>query len=245
MGKLNFLWACFGFLVHCRPASETYRATEHYETVKHNYLSSLSKLQQLSSKEKTLALSLLSHSRSPQLSRRTAIASSFGLLAPSIAHAGDPPRPEYRLGVVGLGKNKDKSGRLNECTEKGCISSFDSPLMPDSYIPAWAYKGKTVGATMSLDNAFADLRAVVEAAGGNIVTAENRYLYAEFRAPITGAIDDVEFIFNKDSPLVGYRSQPRQGKDDKRQRTRIRDLRKALQEKNEDWGSVERVIDQF
>ena len=47
------------------------------------------------------------------------------------------------LGVFGRGTNKDKSGRLNKCTEnggkKGCISTFDEPDA-ESYIPPWTYQ---------------------------------------------------------------------------------------------------------
>merc|ERR1712224_586269 len=129
--------------------------------------------------------------------------------------------------------NKDKSGRLNECLKTGCISSFDT--VEDTYVPPWTYKAKTADKTMTLEEAFSDLRAVVEAAGGNIVKAEDCYLYAEFQDSLTGAIDDVEFLLSKDKPLVGYRSSPRRGKDDKKQRNRIRDLRKALQEKSSVW----------
>jgi uncharacterized protein (DUF1499 family) len=58
---------------------------------------------------------------------------------------------------------------------------------------------------------------------------------------LTGAIDDVEFLFSRDAPIVGYRSAPRAGSDDKRQRARIRDIRKALQPSG--WKSVGRIVE--
>ena len=64
--------------------------------------------------------------------------------------------------------------------------------------------------------------------------------YAEFEDSVTGAIDDVEFLFSLDTPIVGYRSSPRKGGDDKRQRNRIRDLRKSLQPLG--WKSVGRLM---
>ena len=67
----------------------------------------------------------------------------------------------------------------------------------------------------------------------------DRYVYSEFTDPLTGVVDDVEFLFSKDSPLVNYRSAARSGGDDKRQRNRVRDLRKSL--KPQGWKSVGRL----
>ncbi len=66
-------------------------------------------------------------------------------------------------------------------------------------------------------------------------------IYAEFDDAATGVVDDVEFLFSLDSPVVGYRSAARRGGDDKRQRNRIRDLRKSLKEQG--WKSVGRIVE--
>ena len=193
----------------------------------------------------------------------------------------DAPRPS-ELGVLGKGQKGDKTGRLQFCEKKGCISSF-SPPDQDSYVPPWTYDadfqtgaispndarraalkaaalaekaekdGQEAAASTaapapapsasaekkSIDSARAELVAAIEAADGRIVQAEDRYVYSEFTDPLTGVIDDVEFLFSRDTPLVGYRSAPRGGGDDKRQRNRIRDLRKSL--KSQGWKSVGRL----
>lgn len=188
-------------------------------------------------------------------------------LAGSIMGA-DAPRPSDQLGVIGRGTNKDKTGRLNACEtgKKGCISTF-SQYDEDSYVPPWTYQpGYSLQATSSFDarrqqlreaagvessdtptaapksrtTAEAELKAAIEAASGRIVAMEDRYVYAEFEDLASGVIDDVEFLFSLDSPIVGYRSAARRGGDDKRQRNRIRDLRKSL--KTEGWKSVGRAI---
>ena len=94
----------------------------------------------------------------------------------------------------------------------------------------------------TLDEAIDEMRAAVRAAGGSIQKDEDRYLYAEFADSVTGAVDDVEFLFSRDNPIVGFRSQPRTGADDKRQRGRIRDIRKSLAPKG--WKSVGRLIEE-
>ena len=62
----------------------------------------------------------------------------------------------------------------------------------------------------------------------------------QFRDSGTGVVDDVEFLFSLNNPIVGYRSAPRVGGDAKRQKVRIRDLRKTLQESG--WKSVGRAV---
>ena len=63
---------------------------------------------------------------------------------------------------------------------------------------------------------------------------------AEVEDGLTGIKDDVEFLFSLNNPIVGYRSEPRVGGDAKRQKVRIRDLRKTLQESG--WKSVGRAV---
>lgn len=182
------------------------------------------------------------------------------------------------LGVIGRGTNKDKSGRLNTCTEnggkKGCISTFDEPSA-ESYIPPWTYQpGYSTQAisandarrqalrdqagieanggeapppkpTKSKAEAFDELKAAILANEGKVVEEGDRYIRAEFVADggLLGgeAIDDVEFLISLDAPIVGYRSAARKGGDDKRQRGRIKDLRKSLKESG--WKSVGRQLE--
>lgn len=175
----------------------------------------------------------------------------------------DAPRPTDQLGVLGRGKDGTKTGRLNFCDRKGCISSF-SPPEDDNYVPPWTYKpdfstgaqssfsarkksitqaaeGDGVPKGKSIESAIEELVSAIKAyPGATIIKNENRYIYAEFEDSVTGAIDDVEFLFSLDTPIVGYRSSPRKGGDDKRQRNRIRDLRKSLQPLG--WKSVGRLM---
>ena len=83
---------------------------------------------------------------------------------------------------------------------------------------------------------------MTEYPGATIIKAsvEDRYLYAEVEDGLTGIKDDVEFLFSLNNPIVGYRSAPRVGGDAKRQKVRIRDLRKTLQESG--WKSVGRAV---
>jgi len=92
--------------------------------------------------------------------------------------------------------------------------------------------------------AYTELKAAVKANGGIIVEEGfDRYLRCEFTEQGTfgSSIDDVEFLLSLDAPIVGYRSAPRSGNDDKRQRNRIKDVRKSLKESG--WKSVGRQLE--
>ena len=45
---------------------------------------------------------------------------------------------------------------------------------------------------------------------------------------LTGAVDDVEFLFSLSTPTVGYRSSPRKGNDDSRRPSRTLALPETL-----------------
>ncbi|KAL3914488.1 MAG: hypothetical protein SGPRY_007608 [Prymnesium sp.] len=116
-----------------------------------------------------------------------------GLPGLSSVLGSDAPRPE--LGVIGKGKDGVKTGRLNFCEKKGCISSF-SPPDEDSYIPPWTYRpGYNTGAVSSFEarkaqlkesapqkstaEAMEELANVVSAyPGATIIKKEPRYLCA-------------------------------------------------------------------
>ena len=92
--------------------------------------------------------------------------------------------------------------------------------------------------------AYAELKTAVKANGGVIVEEGfDRYLRCEFTEQGTfgSSTDDVEFLLSLDAPIVGYRSAPRSGNDDKRQRNRIKEVRKAL--KDVGWKSVGRQLE--
>ena len=96
----------------------------------------------------------------------------------------------------------------------------------------------------SAAEAYAELKAAVKANNGVIVEEGfDRYLRAEFTEQGTfgSSIDDVEFLLSLDAPIVGYRSAARKGNDDKRQRNRVKELRKTLQDQG--WKSVGRQLE--
>ena len=219
--------------------------------------------------------------RLPQPARREVVGRFMGaaalFLSPMIAPALEVPTFSLKgapvlggvfeekpltsqLGVIGRGKDKTRSGILNACDKKGCISSF-AQGDADNYVPPWTYQpGYSTQSVSSFDSplkqqlreenakkerksletAFAELLEAVKATpGATIITAdvEERYIYAEMREG--NAVDDVEWLLSTDAPLVGYRSSPRSGNDDQRQRRRIRDIRKSLGPVG--WKSVGRM----
>lgn len=96
----------------------------------------------------------------------------------------------------------------------------------------------------SKEEAYAELKAAIKANEGVVVEEGfGRYLRCEFegRGLLGPATDDVEFLISLDSPIVGYRSAARAGGDDKRQRERIKDIRKTLKENG--WKSVGRQLE--
>lgn len=187
-----------------------------------------------------------------------------GIPGISALTGSEAPRPAG-LGVIGKGKDGIKSGRLQFCEQKGCITSFGSPE-DENYVPPWTYSPEEMATTSPndarraalraqmvadgvsqakprkpLDVAQAELRSMLASTDGcTIVKEEPRYLLLEFEDTTTGAKDDVEFLFSLNSPVVGYRSAPRIAGNDKRQRERIRDLRKALEPQG--WKSVGRAV---
>ena len=180
--------------------------------------------------------------------------------APGLGGAFEAQPLTTQLGVIGRGKDKTRSGILNACDKKGCVSSY-AQGDAENYLPPWTYQpGYSTQSVSSFDSplkkelreeaakkdrksletAFAELLEAVKASpGATIIKAdvEERYIYAEMREG--NAIDDVEWLLSTDSPIVGYRSSPRSGNDDKRQRGRIRDIRKSLAPQG--WKSVGRM----
>jgi len=192
-----------------------------------------------------------------------------GFSLSSVLSGGEAP-PPADLGVFGRGTNNDKTGRLNKCDngKKGCISTFDDPDA-ESYIPPWTYQpGYSTQAISANDarrealraqagleanggvapppkpvkgkaEAYSELKAAIVANGGTVVKEEDRYVRAEFAEG--NSVDDVEFLISLDTPICNYRSAARKGGDDKRQRNRIKEIRKSLKESG--WKSVGRQLE--
>lgn len=115
------------------------------------------------------------------------------LLIPRIS-----PKPD-NLGVM--------DGRLAPCPDSpNCVNTFSTDaqhaIAPIPY-------------TIPTEEARAALISAIEAMpGGTLITAEPTYLYAEFRTPLMGYIDDSEFLLDEAAGLIHFRSASRLGQGD-------------------------------
>jgi uncharacterized protein (DUF1499 family) len=112
-----------------------------------------------------------------------------------------------------------KDGRLARCKRSpNCVSSQADPIDKEHYIAPIAFTG-----TME-----ALRQAISELSLATIVEAKGDYLYAEFRTPFFGFIDDVEFL--KVGNTLQVRSASRLGRRDfKANRRRVEQLRAIIQ----------------
>jgi uncharacterized protein (DUF1499 family) len=124
----------------------------------------------------------------------------------------------YNPGVeVADGKN-----RLAPCPETpNCVSSL-AP-MDERYVPPLRYTGNKEDAYRVL----VDLIASQQRA--KIVAKEANYVRAEYKSAIFRFVDDVEFLFSEDQPVIDVRSASRVGYYDFGvNRRRIEDIRSRL-----------------
>ena len=111
-----------------------------------------------------------------------------------------------------------KDGRLAPCKRSpNCVSSQADPADSEHYIAPIPFAG-----TM------ADLRRLVESmARATVITAQDNYLYAEYRTRLLRYVDDVELYLDKG--LVHVRSASRLGRRDFGvNRKRVEELRARL-----------------
>ena len=108
-------------------------------------------------------------------------------------------------------------GRLSPCPESpNCVSSFESDE------------------EHGIDPLSANLQEIEEVLVGlseaNIVSASENYLYAEFTSRIMRYVDDVEFLYDRNSGQTHVRSASRVGYSDLgANRNRIERIRELLQ----------------
>ena len=138
-------------------------------------------------------------------------------------------RPADQLGVIGKGANNQKSGRLQFCQTNACISSFSNPEEP-TYVPPWTYAPQQMQASSSfdarkrqllaesssevaptpkksIDEARNELTKVLSAAPDcTIIANEDRYVYAEFKDPMSGVVSGHRYIYPFE--MVGCISHP-------------------------------------
>ena len=111
-------------------------------------------------------------------------------------------------------------GRLAPCKRTpNCVSSQAVPQDQEHYIAPLAFRG-----TMR------ELRAAVESMPrATVITADSRYLYAEFRTQLMRYVDDVELYYDERAGLVHVRSASRLGRRDFGvNRKRVEELRSRL-----------------
>ncbi|MDJ0729367.1 MAG: DUF1499 domain-containing protein [Crocosphaera sp.] len=82
--------------------------------------------------------------------------------------------------------------------------------------------------------AIAELKKIIESMERTTIIEEtNDYLYAEFKTPLMGYVDDVEFYLDKSENVVHVRSASRLGKSDLGlNRKRVEEIRAKIESKN-------------
>lgn len=106
--------------------------------------------------------------------------------------------PPASLGLAG--------GQLRPCpATPNCVSSQAQD--DAARVPPLRYTG-------SADQAWRNLREVVVARGGRIVTQQENYLHATFVTPLLRFVDDVEFLLDTPAGVIQVRSASRVGRSD-------------------------------
>ncbi|TGK19660.1 DUF1499 domain-containing protein [Leptospira stimsonii] len=117
-----------------------------------------------------------------------------------------------------------QNGKLGVCPQTpNCVSSFVPESDAEHAIKPLSYKGTPEEGKTKLKT------AIGEIARTKIVKEDSNYLYVEFTSLIWRYIDDVEFLFDPNSPLIHVRSASRLGKSDFGvNRKRIETIREKL-----------------
>ena len=130
-----------------------------------------------------------------------------------------------------------------------CVSTSEDLNDDSHFIPPWTYNPQEGKGDRGIKNPVSQKQAMEELVDVvtntdcegfevNIVTRLDDYLYAEYKDPKLGFIDDVEFFFAPgDTYRVQYRTAARVGeRGGETQRKRVKALRLALTQKG--WKSV-------
>ncbi|XP_010469143.1 PREDICTED: uncharacterized protein LOC104749253 [Camelina sativa] len=141
-------------------------------------------------------------------------------------------KPDY------LGKQKNERLALCPATNN-CISTSENISDRVHYAPPWNYnEGRKT--PVNREVAMKELLNVIKSVKPDkftprIVEKKDDYVHVEYESPILGLVDDVEFLFGKNS-TVEYRSASRKGNFDfDVNRKRIKALRQELEKKG--WVS--------
>lgn len=138
---------------------------------------------------------------------------------------------------------------LGLCPPKpNCVSTAEDLNDDSHFVPPWTYNPQEGKGDRGIKNPVSQKQAMEELVDVvtntdcegyevNIVTRLDDYLYAEYKDPKLGFIDDVEFFFSPGASLVQYRTAARVGeKGGETQRKRVKALRVALMQRG--WKSV-------
>ncbi len=98
-----------------------------------------------------------------------------------------------------------ENGRLNSCPDLyNCVCS-QYPDQKRHFEAPWEYQ---VSKAEMMD----ELKRVLNNEGNaTLVIHDEHYLHAEFKVPVFGFIDDVEFYLSEDESLIHFRSASRLG----------------------------------
>ncbi|WP_319936852.1 DUF1499 domain-containing protein [Leptospira sanjuanensis] len=102
-----------------------------------------------------------------------------------------------------------QNGKLGPCPETpNCVSSFAPASDPEHFIQPLTYSGNPTDAKAKLK------KVILGTARTNLIKEEDKYLYVEFTSLIWRFVDDAEFAFDANAPLIHVRSASRLGKSD-------------------------------
>ncbi|TGL79151.1 DUF1499 domain-containing protein [Leptospira yasudae] len=102
-----------------------------------------------------------------------------------------------------------QNGKLGTCPETpNCVSSFAPASDQEHFIQPLTYSGNPTDAKAKLKN------VILGTPRTNLIKEEDKYLYVEFTSLIWRFVDDVEFVFDANAPLIHVRSASRLGKSD-------------------------------
>jgi uncharacterized protein (DUF1499 family) len=173
---------------------------------------------------------------------------STPMMLASLLQIGAKSEPPQTLGVQEF--NGIKSLSLCPQGAQNCLSTSEEMGQANCYAPPWTFNPPESIRVLKNENVYdvalakkqlLDVLNETDCDGFelNVVQEYDDYIRCTYTSPTFGFIDDVEFWFPRDKrSTVEYRSSSRIGKDDGgKNRSRIRTLRLALQQKY-DWASV-------
>ncbi len=117
------------------------------------------------------------------------------------------------LVLTSCNRKVHKNTRLLESKLMPC------PNMPNCVVSQYANDKKHYREPFKLnvgrDKATTALKEIItEESNASLATVRENYLHAEYKIPLMGFIDDVEFYFPEDEKLIHYRSASRVGYSD-------------------------------